>query len=202
MPADRHRPGAGAPADFGSVFRLRAFLRRRVGLVLTRIRHPRVAFGPLCDVRRGARFAVTRGADVRFGAGCVLDYGFTLESMGRLEVGERTVFGHHCTVAAESSVVIGSDCLFGELVSVRDHDHAFDRPDIEILHQGRSIAPVVIGDDVWVGGKATITRGVTIGDGAVVGAHAVVTHDLPAGCVSVGVPARIVRMRDGGPLPA
>jgi hypothetical protein len=60
---------------------------------------------------------------------------------------------------------------------------------------------VVIGDDVWVGAKATITRGVTIGRGAVVGAHAVVTHDLPAGCVAVGVPARIVRMRDGGPLP-
>ena len=99
MASDRHRPGDGMPADFGAVVRLRAFLRRRVGLALTRIRHPRVAFGALCDVRRGARFAVTRGADVGFGAGCVLDYGFTLESMGRLVVGDRTVFGHHCTVA-------------------------------------------------------------------------------------------------------
>jgi acetyltransferase-like isoleucine patch superfamily enzyme len=201
MTSERYGSGDGVPADFGAASRLRAFLRRRVGLAFARLRHPRVTFGPRCDVRSGARFAVTRDADVRFGAGCVLDYGFTLESMGRLVVGDRTVFGHHCTVAAERSVVIGADCLLGELVSVRDHDHAFDRSDIEILYQGRSTAPVLIGDDVWVGAKATITRGVTIGDGAVVGAHAVVTHDLPAGCVAVGIPARIVRMRDGGPLP-
>jgi acetyltransferase-like isoleucine patch superfamily enzyme len=137
---------------------------------------------------------------VTIGAGCVLDHGFTLEATGTLSIGDRTVFGHHCTVAADDSVTIGAGCLLGELVSVRDHDHAFDRSDVGILDQGRTTAPVVIGDDVWVGAKATITRGVTIGRGAVVGAHAVVTHDLPAGCVAVGVPARIVRMRDGGPL--
>ena len=201
MPAESVAPVPGAPADFGAVSRLRAYLRRRLGLALTRLRNPRVTFGPLCDVRSGSRFAVGRGADVRIGDGCVLDHGFTLEATGELVVGDRTVFGHHCTVAAERSLVIGADCLLGELVSVRDHDHAFDRSDVGILYQGRSTAPVVIGDDVWVGAKATITRGVTIGDGAVVGAHAVVTHALPAGCVAFGVPARIVRMRDDLPRP-
>ena len=51
---------------------------------------------------------------------------------------------------------------------------------------------MLIGDDVWVGAKATITQGVTVGSGVVIGAHAVVTHDLPAGSVAVGVPARVV----------
>jgi acetyltransferase-like isoleucine patch superfamily enzyme len=205
MPPDQREadiaPRRSSPGDFGVVHRVRAALRRRVGLAVTRLRHPRIAFGPLCDVQSGAHFTMTRTSTVRFGAGCVLDHGFTLEASGDISVGDRTVFGHHCTVAAERSVVIGADCLLGELVSVRDHDHSFDRSDIEILYQGRSTGPVVIGDDVWVGAKATITRGVTIGNGAVVGAHAVVTHDLPAGCVAVGVPARIVRMRDGGPPP-
>ena len=205
MPPDQRGadalPDGPPPADFGTLLRVRAGLRRRVGLAVTRLRHPRVTFGPLCDVRSGARFTVARGATVRIGAGCVLDHGFTLEAAGTLPVGDRTVFGHHCTVAADERVEIGAGCLLGELVSVRDHDHAFDRSDVGILDQGRATAPVVIGDDVWVGAKATITRGVTIGRGAVVGAHAVVTHDLPAGCVAVGVPARIVRMRDGGPLP-
>jgi acetyltransferase-like isoleucine patch superfamily enzyme len=170
-----------------------------VGLALTRIRHPRVVFGPRCDVRSGARFTVASDATVRFGAGCVLDRGFTLESTGRLEVGEHTVFGHHCTVAADRSVVIGRHCLVGELVSIRDHDHAFGSVGEAILDQGRTTDPVRIGDDVWIGAKATVTRGVTIGDGAVVGAHAVVTTDLPAGSVAVGVPARVIRMRDGSP---
>jgi acetyltransferase-like isoleucine patch superfamily enzyme len=187
--------------DFGTAYRARGYLRRRLGLALIRLRHPRVVFGPRCDVRSGARFTVARGADVRFGPSCVLDHGFTLESSGHLEVGDRTVFGHHCTVAADRSVVIGAHCLIGELVSIRDHDHAFDGSGGAILDQGRVTAPVRIGDDVWIGAKATVTRGVTIGSGAVIGAHAVVTHDLPAGCVAVGIPARVIRMRDGGPTP-
>ena len=191
----------GGAVDFGTVYRARGYLRRRLGLAVTRIRHPRVAFGPRCDVRSGARFTVARGADVRFGSSCVLDHGFTLESSGHLEVGDRTVFGHHCTVAADDSVVIGAHCLIGELVSIRDHDHAFADPAGAILDQGRVTTPVQIGDDVWIGAKATVTRGVTIGSGAVVGAHAVVTHDLPAGCVAVGIPARVVRIRDGEPIP-
>jgi acetyltransferase-like isoleucine patch superfamily enzyme len=52
---------------------------------------------------------------------------------------------------------------------------------------------VVIGDDVWVGGNATILPGVTIGDGAVVAAGAVVTRDVPAHSVVAGVPAKVVR---------
>ncbi len=188
-------------ADYGTVSRVRGAVRRRLGLAVTRLRHQRVTFGRRCDVRSGARFAVARGAEVRFGPGCVLDHGFTLESSGRLLVGDRTVFGHHCTLASDRSIVIGTNCLFGEFTSIRDHDHAFDGSATAILDQGRATAPVTIGDDVWVGAKATITRGVTIGSGTVVGAHAVVTRDLPAGCVAVGVPARVVRMRDGGPVP-
>ncbi len=191
---------SGRP-DFGVLFRARGYFRRRLGLAVTRLRHPRVAFGARCDVRSGSRFTVARGADVRFGSGCVLDHGFTLESSGQLVVGDRTVFGHHCTVAADRSVVIGRSCLFGEMVSIRDHDHAFDSIGTDILDQGRATAPVVIGDDVWVGAKATITRGVTIGSGAVVGAHAVVSHELPPGSVAVGGPARVVRMRDSGGSP-
>jgi len=146
---------AGPAPDFGIVHRGRAYLRRRVGLALTRLRHPRVTFGPRCDVRPGATFTVARGCHVTFGSGCVLDRGFTLECRGRLEVGDRTVFGHHCTVAADAGVVIGRDCLIGELVSIRDHDHAFASSGIAILDQGRTTGPVAIGDDVWIGAKAS-----------------------------------------------
>lgn len=189
-------PGAGGGReDFGLGHRVRGFLRRRVGLVWARLRHPRVRFGPRCDVRRGARFLVGRGAPVRFGAACVLDHGFTLECRGRLEVGEGTVFGHHCTVASDVDIEIGRGCLIAELVSIRDHDHAFAATDQPIVEQGRSSAPVRIGDNVWIGGKATVTKGVTIGSNTVVGAHAVVTGDLPPDCVAAGVPARVLRPR-------
>lgn len=55
------------------------------------------------------------------------------------------------------------------------------------------VAPITIGDNVWLGGGATVCPGVSIGDNAVIGAGAVVTKDVPANVVAVGNPARPVR---------
>jgi acetyltransferase-like isoleucine patch superfamily enzyme len=54
-------------------------------------------------------------------------------------------------------------------------------------------APVLIGDDVWIGLRAIILKGVVIGDAAVIAAGAVVTHDVPAYSVVAGNPARVVK---------
>ena len=50
-----------------------------------------------------------------------------------------------------------------------------------------------IGRNVWVGGKATVLKGVTIGDDSVVGYGAIVVADVPAGAVVAGNPAKVVR---------
>ena len=56
-----------------------------------------------------------------------------------------------------------------------------------------SKGPVVIGNNVWIGDKATILPGVTIGDGAVIAVNAVVTKDVPVYSVAAGNPARIIK---------
>jgi maltose O-acetyltransferase len=53
--------------------------------------------------------------------------------------------------------------------------------------------PIVIEDNVWLGGGVIVCPGVTIGADTVVGAGSVITRDLPAGVVAVGNPARVVR---------
>jgi acetyltransferase-like isoleucine patch superfamily enzyme len=123
----------------------------------------------------------------------VIDRDATIECRGTLVVGSRTVFGHHVTVGVRDSVRIGSNCLIGEMVSIRDHDHGFHGRDVPMRQQEPLIAQVEIEDDVWIGSKATITRGVHIGRGAIVGANAVVTHDVPAGAIVGGIPARMIR---------
>jgi acetyltransferase-like isoleucine patch superfamily enzyme len=130
---------------------------------------------------------------VAFGRKCVLDHGATIECRGSLVVGARTVFGHHVTIGVREMVTIGDDCLIAELVSIRDHDHEFHDVDRPMRQQGTLTSPVVIEDDVWIGAKATIVRGVRIGRGSIVGANAVVTHDVPAGAVVGGIPARVIR---------
>ena len=137
-------------------------------------------------------------ANIRFGECCVLDRNMVVECEGTLYVGDRVIFGHHCTLAAQESVVIGADTLIAEMVSIRDHDHCFARTDIPIREQGVNTAPVVIGQNVWIGAKVTVVKGVHIGDNAIIGANAVVTRDIPAGAIAVGVPARVVRLREEG----
>ena len=56
-------------------------------------------------------------------------------------------------------------------------------------------APAVIGNDVWIGSKATVFGGVKVGNGAVIAAGAVVTKDVPPYSVVGGVPARLIRYR-------
>lgn len=190
-------PAPGGGSALVQVRRVAARASRELRRARALARHPGVVLGPNCDVRAGLHLVRRPGARVEFGARTVLDRGLTIECQGELLVGDRTVFGHHCTLAAHRSVVIGQDCLIAEMVSIRDHDHAFADPDVPVLEQGAQVAPVRIGNNVWIGAKATITRGVTIGDGAVVGAGAVVTRDVPAGAIVGGVPARLLRYRDG-----
>jgi acetyltransferase-like isoleucine patch superfamily enzyme len=61
--------------------------------------------------------------------------------------------------------------------------------------RGKGRAPTVIEDDVWIGIRATILRGVRVGTGAIVGAHALVTKDVPPYAIVGGVPARIIGYR-------
>lgn len=170
-------------------------LERVAELQYLRLAYGQLAFGDRCEVRLGHHFSVAQGGVVSFGEGCIIDRGMTVEVSGTLEVGPGTIFGHHCTLAARSSVRIGAKCLIAELVSIRDHDHDFATLALPTRDQGEVVANVVVGSNVWLGSKVTVLKGVTIGDNAVIGAGAVVSRDIPANAVAVGVPARVIRYR-------
>jgi len=65
-----------------------------------------------------------------------------------------------------------------------------ERPDLDL------IAPIRVGNNVFLGYGVIVLPGVTIGDNVVIGAGAVVTRDIPSNCVAVGVPARPIRTLD------
>ena len=110
-----------------------------------------------------------------------------------IEVGDDCGFTGTTLVAADR-ITIGDRVLVGGNASIVDFDFHPLTPEgrAEAINAGAA-APIVIGDDVFVGMEALILKGVTIGEGAVVGAGAVVTQDVPSRTVVAGNPATVVR---------
>ena len=98
------------------------------------------------------------------------------------------------TLVAADRVVIGDRVLVGGNASIVDFDFHPLSPEAraENINAGTA-APIVIEDDVFVGGDALILKGVTVGEGAVVGAGSVVTQDVSPRTVVAGNPAQVVR---------
>jgi acetyltransferase-like isoleucine patch superfamily enzyme len=98
-----------------------------------------------------------------------------------------------CTIIAAERVDVGAHCVLGSC-EIRDHLPYSESP-LDRRRPGRP-APVVIEDNVWIGGQVCVLPGVRIGHDTVVGIHAVVFDDLPPGVIVGGNPARVLRRLD------
>ena len=87
-----------------------------------------------------------------------------------------------------NQITIGKGVAISEGVIIRDSDNH----EIDGNTKGMS-APIVIGDNVWIGMNAIILKGVKIGNGAIIAAGAVVNKDVPANTLYGGVPARMMK---------
>ena len=122
---------------------------------------------------------------------CHINQPFRCDYGCNISVGEYFFANFNLTILDEAEVEIGCHCFIGPNVSIFTACHPLEA---EERNKGTEWAePVKIGDNVWIGGDATILPGVTIGDNAVIGAGSVVTRDVPPGCVYAGNPARLIR---------
>ncbi len=106
-------------------------------------------------------------------------------------VGENFFANFNLTILDEAEVRIGDNAFIGPNVSIYTACHP-----LEASERNRYVEwsePVTIGDNVWIGGSATIIPGVTIGNNVVIAAGAVVTKDVPDNVVVAGNPARIIK---------
>lgn len=155
---------------------------------------------PIIEVASGSRICIGLGAVLcsksRFTALSVAKP-VTLRT---LREGAEIRLGRDCglsgtVICAAIAVHVGDRCLFGADVQIADTDfHPINPKGRRFNNNSSDIrsAPIRIGQNVFIGTRSIILKGVAIGDDAVIGAGSVVTRDVPTGAIAAGSPARIV----------
>lgn len=110
---------------------------------------------------------------------------------GCLDIRDNVYINSGCSIAAMLSIVIGANSSIGSHVTMMDND--FHRIEPDRRNELPPSAPIVLEDNVWIGVRAIVLRGVTIGEGSVIGAGSVVVHDVPPRSLAAGIPARVLR---------
>ena len=132
--------------------------------------------------------------------GSILSY-----NHGKVRLGKWAKVGLGTKINCVNSIEIGDDTAIADFVTIVDHNfHPVNPDDRRYMrhtpHGARerqpmysANAPIVIGSNVWIGERARICKGVTIGDNVIIGACSIVTKSIPANCIAVGNPARVVK---------
>ncbi len=138
----------------------------------------------------------SRGNNVWLTAPFFVDYG------ENIHIGNNCEINMNCVFLDCNTITIGDNSGIGPSVQIYTVSHPVKAK--ERLYQSEdgfsfwrsSTAPVVIGNNVWIGGGSIILPGVTIGDNTTIGAGSVVTKSIPANCLAVGNPCKIIRFLD------
>lgn len=98
--------------------------------------------------------------------------------------GDNIFFNLNTTLYCRNRITVDIATIVSQNVVIRDSD-------VHRIVGEVNNAPVSIGNHCWIGTNVIILKGVTIGDNSVIGTGSVVIHDIPAGCVAAGDPAKV-----------
>jgi acetyltransferase-like isoleucine patch superfamily enzyme len=115
---------------------------------------------------------------------------------GDIELASGANVGFNCEIFSASMVHVGDRALLAAYCYLIGGDHDFGDPSRPVLDQNRTSVGITIGRGAWLGAGAKIMDGVQIGSNAIIGAGAVVRESVPEKATAVGIPARIVGMRE------
>lgn len=141
----------------------------------------------------GEGTVMVNSANIYIGSDCLLQDRVYLRAGigGHIVIDDGAALNSFVQMYGHGGIHIGKDSQVGPNTVVTTTGHDYLSSDLDSEYSGISI-----GERVWIGANCTILGGVHIGDQAVIGAGAVVTKDIPARCVAVGVPARVIRSFD------
>lgn len=134
-----------------------------------------------CEVGKGLKcikypnFRLVPNKNIVFGNNPTIGEYITFEIVhgAVLKIGNHVNLTRNVTIAANSKIEIGSNCLIAENVSIRDTNHKTVKHQL-ISQQVSDSEPISIGDDVWIGANSVVLKGSNIPNGVVIGANSLV----------------------------
>lgn len=155
-----------------------------------RLRYPNVSLAPGVLIKGSLQ--VQGSVRVVVGSGTRLGKRVRISGSGEVVIGCNALLNGPW-IGCQRSVAIGDECLISDCYIV-DTDYHNLEPHLRHCAPGAKVAaPIVIDQNVWVGARATVMKGVRIGADSVVGLGAVVRKSVPAGVVVIGDPQQIVK---------
>lgn len=152
--------------------------------------------GEHCYINALSYNGVQLGQNVVIGKNTTIECSGSLRFLGKgLIVGDNVGLGSHGFYGCAGGIEIGSNTIIGNYVSFHSENHNYKDPNILIKKQGVSHKGIFVGENCWIGAKATILDGAYIGAGCVVAAGAVVRGCFPENVIIGGVPAKIIMKR-------
>lgn len=186
--------GHSYPGDDTFGRRMSSFLGRCIAC-----RHQNVYIAPNAFISPDARIHPRTGKII-IGDHCSVAPNAVLQ--GNICIGENSSVQYNTLITGygkvddrQGYIYIGNNVRIAANCMIISANHVFDDPDIPIYKQGLQLQPIIIEDNVWIGGGVHITAGVIIGKGSVIGAGSVVTNNIPPYSVAVGVPAKVIKTR-------
>lgn len=116
---------------------------------------------------------------VYFRKGCSI----RVRDKAELNIGENVSFSDNCILTCREKIIIGDNVMFGPNTIIFDNDHDYKSEDFQ---NNFKTTPIIIENNVWIGGNVSILRGAHIKNGAVIGAGCVVNKVIEERNVCIG----------------
>ncbi len=130
------------------------------------------------------------GAQVQIGEGMILGNHIEIIAKGKLEIGTNLSMSEYSRIVVHDQISIGKKVTIARFVSILDHDHRCEMKNGIMEMEGYTMAPVKIGDQVWIGDKVTILAGSEIGSNVIIAANSVVKGKLDGNAIYGGIPSK------------
>ena len=156
----------------------------------------KIIFGDNVIIKGFLDIRTRQNGEIRIGDNVKIDECVRLIAVNdaKLTIGNNTNIGSYCIFNCGVDVFIGSYCLIASFCYIQSSNHGIKKGEY-IKNQTHNYKPIIIQDDVWIGGTVNILPGAVLEEGCVIGAKSVVNKKIERYGIAVGVPAKVINLR-------